>query len=281
MSLDQIVTALIYLVAVFAVFVFGKWLYDRLHRSFDLKAELVKNDNFAMSLAIIGYYAGVIFALGGILAGPSAGWLEDVIDIVFFGVVAVFLMNLSGFINDKLILSKFNNVKEIITDQNAGTGAIVGANYIATGLIIAGALSGEGGDLITGTVFWLLGQLALIIAGLVYNWITPFDIHAEIEKDNVAVGVAFAGVLIAIGNVARTGISGDFLSWGENLGFFGGEILFGLIMLPIMRLVTDKLLLPGERLTNELVNQEKANVGAGAVEAFSYIAASMLISWVI
>jgi uncharacterized membrane protein YjfL (UPF0719 family) len=281
MSLDQIITALIYLVAVFAVFLAGKWLYDRIHSSFDLKHELVENDNFAVSLAVIGYYLGIIFALGGILAGPSAGWLDDVLDIVFYGLIATVLLNLSGFINDKIILAKFDNTKEIITDKNAGTGIVVGATYIATGLIIAGALSGEGGDLITGAVFWILGQAALVIAGLVYNFITPFDIHDEIEKDNVAVGVAFAGVIIAIGVIAGTGVSGDFISWQDNLSFFGAEVLFGLITLPIIRLVTDKLLLPGQKLTDELVNQEKPNVGAGAIEAFSYIAASMLISWVI
>lgn len=281
MTLDQIITALIYLIAVFAIFLFGKGVYDRLHRRFDLKYELVENDNLAVALAVAGYYAGIILALGGILSGPSAGWLDDVLDIVFFGVVAIVLLNISGWLNDKIILSQFDNTKEIIDDKNAGTGIIVAAQYIATGLIIAGALSGEGGDLITGTVFWILGQLALIVAGLVYNWITPFDIHAEIEKDNVAVGVAFAGVLIAVGLVAGTGVSGDFVSWRDNLSFFTGEVVFGLLMLPMIRLVTDKLLLPGRRLTDELVHQERANIGAGAIEAFSYIAAAMLISWVI
>ena len=279
--IDQIVTALIYLIAVFAVFIFGKWLYDRLQSKFDLKHELVENDNFAVALAVIGYYLGIIFALGRILSGPSAGWLEDIIDIVFYGIIAIVLLNISGWINDKIILSKFDNTKEIITDKNAGTGAVVCGTYIATGLIIAGALSGQGGDLITGAVFWIVGQIALVIASLVYNAITPFDIHQEIEKDNVAVGVAFAGVIIAIGNVARIGVSGDFISWESNLSFFAVEVAFGLLMLPVVRLVTDKLLLPGQKLTDELVNQENPNIGAAAIEAFSYIAASMLIGWVI
>lgn len=279
--IDQIITALIYLIAVFAVFILGKWIYDRFQAKFELKHELVENDNFAVALTVIGYYLGIVFSLGGILSGPSSGWLADTIDIVFYGIIAIVLLNLSGFINDKIILSKFDNTKEIITDKNAGTGIVVGATYIATGLIIAGALSGQGGDLVTGAVFWIVGQLALIIAALVYNFITPFDIHDEIEKDNVAVGIAFAGVIIAIGNIARIGVSGDFVSWQSNLSFFAVEVVFGLIMLPIVRLVTDHLLLPGQKLTDELVNQEQANIGAGSIEAFSYVAASMLIGWVI
>ncbi|MFQ5582999.1 MAG: DUF350 domain-containing protein, partial [Calditrichia bacterium] len=141
-------------------------------------------------------------------------------------------------------------------------------------------ISGEG-DLVTAVVFWLLGQLALILAVFVYNWITPFDIHKEIEKDNVAVGVAVAGIMVALGNVIRIGISGDFVSWQINLTQFLGFLIFGLVMLPLLRIVTDKLLLPGVRLTDELVNQEKPNVGAAAIEATAYIAASLLLGWVV
>jgi len=254
MTIDQVVSALIYLVSIFILF---------------------------LRLAVVGYYLGLVFAIGGVLVGPSAGIIEDLIDIFFYGIIAIVLLNLSNFINDKIILYKFDNVKEIIEDRNAGTGVVVAANHIAIGLIIAGAITGEGGDLITAAVFWILGQLVLIVAGFVYNRITPYDVHNEIEKDNVAVGVAFAGMIIAIGNVIRIGLSGDFISWTDNLSKFFGFVIFGLILLPLLRFVTDKLLLPGVKLTDELVHQEKPNIGAGAIEAFSYIAASFFLGWVI
>ncbi len=281
MTIDQVVTAFIYLVAVFFLFFVGKFVFDKLNRRFDLRAQLVKEDNFAVAIAVVGYYLGLVFAIGGILLGPSTYWLDDLIDIFFYGIIAIVLLNLSAFINDKIILYKFDNVKEIIDDRNVGTGVILAANHIATGLIIYGAISGEGGDLITACVFWILGQIALIIASLIYNLITSFDVHDEIEKDNVAVGVAFAGMLIAMGNVICVGLSGDFISWSVNLTQFGAFVLFGLILLPVLRFVTDKILLPGENLTKELIHQETPNVGAGAIEAFSYIAASFLLGWVI
>jgi hypothetical protein len=46
-----------------------------------------------------------------------------------------------------------------------------------------------------------------------------------------------------------------------------------------MRLITDKILLPGEKLTDEIINQEHPNVGAALVEAFAYIGGSVLITW--
>ena len=43
--------------------------------------------------------------------------------------------------------------------------------------------------------------------------------------------------------------------------------------------MTDKILLPGQKLTDEIVNQEDPNVGAAIVEAFAYVGGSMLIVW--
>jgi uncharacterized membrane protein YjfL (UPF0719 family) len=281
MSIDQVVTALIYLVAVFFLFFVGKFIYDKLNRKFVLREELLQKDNFAVAIALVGYYLGLVFAVGGVLMGPSTYWLDDLLDILFYGIVAIVLLNLSAYINDKIILYKFDSTKEIIEDRNVGTGVVQAANHIAVGLIIYGAISGQGGDLITAGVFWVLGQVVLILASLIYNLITPFDIHDEIEKDNVAVGVAFAGMLISLGNVIRIGLAGDFISWEANLIQFGSFVVFGLILLPVLRLITDKILLPGESLTAELVHQKTPNVGAGAIEAFSYIAASFLLGWVV
>ena len=48
-------------------------------------------------------------------------------------------------------------------------------------------------------------------------------------------------------------------------------------MLPLARLLTDKILLPKRKLTDEIINQENPNIGAAIIEAFSYIGGSMLI----
>lgn len=280
MTLDQVVTGLLYLACILVLFLLGKFIYDKLHRNFVLRVELLEKDNVALAVAVAGYYLGLIFALGGILAGPAGWWVDDVIDIFFYGILAILLLNFSSWINDRIILSKFSNEKEIIEDRNLGTGLVEAGNHIAVGLIIAGAISGEG-DLMTAAAFWLIGQALLVVGGVIYNLITPFDIHAEIEKDNVAVGVAFSGVLIALGNIIRVATEGDFVSWSENLFQLGAFALFGLLLLPLLRVVTDKLLLPGASLTDELVNQEHPNVGAGVIEAFSYLAASFLLGWVV
>ena len=67
----------------------------------------------------------------------------------------------------------------------------------------------------TTVAFWALGQAALVLAGLVYEWITPYSIHDEIEKDNVAAGVAFAGALVGIGVIVFHASAGNFISWAS------------------------------------------------------------------
>ena len=229
-----------------------------------------------MALAVAGYYLGLVIVLGGVVSGPASfNMFDDVIGLVIFGVLGIVLLNLSAWINDKVVFSKFDNEKEIVEDRNAGMGAVEGGNYVAVGLITAGAMSGEGG-LLPGLVFWVLGLVALIVAGLLYDKITSYDLHEQIEKDNVAVGVAFAGVLVGFGNIIRLAGDGDFVSWNESLTEFGYYTVVGLILLPLIRIFADKVLLPGASLSDELVG-DPPNLGAGVIESITYLAASMLI----
>ena len=275
-SVNQILTGFIYLAVVLVLLVIGKWVYDALHRRFVLRTELIEKDNVAVALAVAGYYLGLVIVLGGVVSGPASfSVVDDVIGLVIFGLLAIVLLNLSAWINDEVVFSSFDNEKEIVEDRNAGMGAVEGGSYVAVGLITAGAMSGEGG-LLPGLVFWVSGLVALVVAGLLYDKLTSYDLHDQIEKNNVAVGVAFAGVLIGFGNIIRLAGQGDFVSWNESLTEFGYYTVVGLILLPLIRLFADKVLLPGASLSDELV-KARPNLGAGVIEAVTYLAASMLI----
>lgn len=274
-----------YLLVAFVIFFIGKKVYQLLHPSIDVKNELVEKDNFAFSLSHAGYLTGLLFVLGSAIVGPSNGYWIDLFDLTAYGLLGIVLLNVSTFINDKFILRKFCVRKEIIEDQNAGTGAVEAANSIASGMIIFGAISGETGDfwfgILTSIVFWAIGQIVMIILSVIYNKITDYDIHEQIEKDNVAAGVAFAGAIIAIANLIRFALMGDFEGWGATIYEVGTEVLIGIVFLPIVRWLADKILLPGQRLSDEIARQEKPNTGAALIEAFAYIGGSVLITWVI
>jgi uncharacterized membrane protein YjfL (UPF0719 family) len=279
MDLDNLVSAAIFIIVFFIFFFIGKVINDLLHREYKLNFELVKKDNAALALSLIGYYFGLVLAIGGTIVGPSAGLVEDLFDLVIYGALSIILLNISWFLCDKLILFKFRVSDELIRDQNQGTGAVSAGISVASGFIIYGAVSGEGGSIWTVLVFWALGQVLLILAGLVYELITPYNIHEEIEKDNVAAGVSFAGALVSIGIIIGLAGEGDFTAWSVDLPVYLGFAVLGLILLPIIRLLTDKVLLPTVKLSDEISAQEKPNVGAAYVEAFSYIAAAFIINW--
>ncbi|WKN40487.1 DUF350 domain-containing protein [Tunicatimonas pelagia] len=276
--LDAILSAITYLALCFILFLLGKWIHQLFHRNIRVQAELVEKDNFAFAVSHVGYFIGLLLAIVGAVMGPSAGLFDDIINISAYGLLAILLLNLSILINDKIILRRFSVYQEIIEDRNAGTGVIEGANAIGTGLIIMGAVSGQGGGFLTAVVFWVVGQVLLIITAYLYSALIPFDVHDQIERDNVAVGLGFAGALISIANLIRYGLMTDFFSWQESLTDVGIDVLIGLAFLPIVRWLTDKILLPGRSLTDELINQEKPNVGAGLIEAFAYVGGSVLIT---
>jgi len=279
MILQDLIATGIYLISAFVLFWLGKLVKDLTTTSYSVREELVEKDNVALGVAMAGYFFGLIMAIGGTLSGPSQGLENDLIDIGIYGLLAIILLNLSRLVNDGLILHGFKVRDELIDDQNAGTGVVVAASYIATGLVIFGAVSGEIGGIVTTVIFWALGQLALVLAGLMYEWITPYSIHDEIEKDNVAAGVAFAGALVGIGVIVFHASAGNFISWAVNLQDFAIEVVAGLILLPIARFISDVILLPGQKLTDEIANQEHPNLAAGFIEATSYIGASFLIVW--
>ncbi len=279
MILQDLIATGIYLISAFVLFWLGKLIRDLMASSYSVREELVEKDNAALGIGMAGYYFGLILAIGGTLSGPSQGLENDLIDIGIYGLLAIILLNLSRLVNDGLILHGFKVRDELIDDQNAGTGVVVAASYIATGLVIFGAVSGEIGGIVTTVIFWALGQLALVLAGLMYEWITPYSIHDEIEKDNVAAGVAFAGALVGIGVIVFHASAGNFISWTVNLQDFAIEVVAGLILLPIVRFISDVILLPGQKLTDEIANQEHPNLAAGFIEATSYVGASFLIVW--
>ncbi|MCD8409867.1 DUF350 domain-containing protein [Tenacibaculum finnmarkense] len=279
----EIVHSFGYILSGFVIFILGKIAYKMLHPSINIQDELVEKDNFAFIISYVGYFTALIIVIGGAIIGETAGFITDILQIFSYGIIAILLLLLSAWISNKLILNKFDLKKEIITDQNEGAGVIEAAIYIANGLVLYGALIGESETLIAGIstfiIYWILGNIVLILASKVFIAWMGYDIHNEVEKDNVAAGVSFSGAILAIGIITMNAILDPFLDWTTTLIDISLQTLLGCLLLPIMRLFADKILLTGRKLTDEIINQEKPNIGAGLMEAFAYIAAAILITW--
>jgi len=250
---------------------------------FKIDDELTSKDNPAFGLSLTGYYIGILIIFIG--ASLSLGdtqptvsnfdWRVLLMDLgwSFLGII---LLNVARIITDRIVFRAFSTRKEIIEDCNVGMGAVEFGVYIASALILAGALSGQGGGPATALAFFAIGQTSLIIASWIYQFITRYDFHDEIEKDNVAAGVAYAGTCIAMGIVLMRGTAGDFYSWTENLIQFGWYFICAVFLLFISRFVIDWVLLPNRTLHQEIV--EDQNVNAGYMEGGLLIGLAAVIS---
>ena len=256
---------LAYVVLGLIVLILAKIFKDLL-TPFAIDEELTEKDNHAVGLAMTGYFFGAMIIFLGASIGPefaediTLGDLTRTMGIDFlFAMAGIIALNIGRLVVDKLVLYQFSTVKEIVNDGNVGTGAVEFGSYVATGLIIAGALHGEGGGALTALVFFALGQVVLVIFGVFYQWVTKYDIHAEIERDNAAVGVALGGNMVAVGILLLKATSGDFVDWSSNLIDFGYYAVLGFITLMILRKVTDWVFLPGTTIAHEIATDQNLN----------------------
>ncbi len=269
--------ATVYLLEAFVLLVLAKWAYTGLYRRVCLREELFDKGNVALAVSTAGYLFGITIALGGVLAGPSAGWQADLQGIGLYGVMTIAMMLVASWLCEKVLLPSFNNTKEVVEDQNLGTGFVEAGVHIANGLILLAIQQGSGPWWV-GVAFWALAQAALLIVGLLYERATPHSIHDELERDNAAVGLAFAGVLVGMGNIISLAVAGDFTGWRDGLITFGAEVAFGLVILMIIKRLTDLVLAPGVSLAAQQTH-ETPRIGAGLLEAFGYVGGSMLVLW--
>lgn len=247
------------------VLLLARLLY-RFVAPYHLEQELTERDNPAVGVAFTGYLAGVVAIFIGAISGPEpefeptiAEFLIEIATVAGYVAGGVAAMAVGRIMVDRLVLTKFSIRKEIVEDRNAGTAAVVAGAHFATGLVIAGAVGGDGGGWWSALAFFALGQIALAIFGRIYAIATPYDVHDEIERDNVAAGVAFGLSFAALGLVMMRATSGDFVDWTENLIDFGYYTVAGVVAIVVLQRIADRLLLPGTSLPAEIVRDRNLN----------------------
>ena len=302
---DTYFATLTYFVLSLVLITIGRYIYIWLNRSIPIKSHLVEQDNTAFAISHIGYISGIIIAIGGAMTGSSTRHLTtDLIDFGLYGLLALLIMNITIIASDKLIFKEMNLNTELFKRKNISVGIVSLAASIGAGLIVYGAISGDhinsydtslnslldtlGGESTTNVnsfhgylsaiIFWIAGFGIFALALFIYNKLLSFNIYKELKRGNIAVSLALAGIIIAVANLTRHGIQHDYENWKvaiENVLFDG---ILAIVLLPVIRLFVDKIILPGQNLTDEMT-QEKPNIGAGLIEAVAYIGCSILLDW--
>ncbi len=288
---------LAYIVLGIIFILIAKWVYD-LMTYYKLDNELTKKDNPAVGTALTGYFIALMIIIAKIVPHIDKDmsldkFLKDLPNVVIYVLLGIVLLNVSRMIVDKLILYKFKVNKELIDDKNVGTGAVLAGSYVASGLVIAAALAGDGettksaiafssisNPIVTGVllslIFFSLGQATFVIYSLIYSWLSPYKVHEEIEKDNVAAGVAFGGGLVALGIILYRGLGGKSNGWTSDLLYYGFLVAFAFILFPLIRLLVNKIMLPKADLTDEIVRDRNVNAAYLEIVALNMVAAIIL-----
>lgn len=296
-TLEFFPRGLVYVGLGVVVLVLAKFAQDFL-TPYRINEQLSHKDNTALGLSITGYFLGVIIVFVGVLYQPltvirddqwqlTGDFWFDVLEVFLYAVAGILVLNVARILVDKLVLYKFKTEKEIIEDQNAGSGAVELAVYIAVGLVIAAATAGTGvsdeatvvDSIVRSVVFFVLGMAVLIAFALFYQLTTQFDIHEEIEKDNAAVGIAMAGNLIAISLVIFKAVFGEFVGWTESLVTFVVFAVIGFVLLYVVRIIVDFALLPGTKVADELAVDR--NHGVAFIQSGVVISAALILYFAI
>ena len=284
-TLETIPRGLVYVALGLAILTLAKFARD-IVTPYRIDEQVIKSRNLAVSLRLSGYLVGVVLVFLGALYQPflvatekgfgfNRDFGEDVLEVFLYSLVGILALNIVRIIVNRLVLYKFDIEKQIVEGQNVGAGAVEFGIYIATGLLIGGAASGEGGGPDTALAFFGMGLVVLLIFAFVYQLTTPFDIHREIEGNNTAVGIALGSNLVAMGLVTFKAVFGNFNGWSEALASFFVFVVIGFVLLVVLRVSIDVLLLPTAKISKELAAER--NIGVAFVESAVVISSALIL----
>lgn len=262
-------------IALVIVFLFlSKKIADAITR-YDDDAQISQKDNLAIALRRFGLFVGLCTALQALIANVSSYG-----DIVFFGIyglMVVVIFFAAHFINDFIIIPRACN-NELISAGNVPTGLIEAGAFIATGILVNGAFSGDEGGILIAAVFFFLGQVVMIAAIFVHEKIYRFDVVQCVKDNNLSAGVAVAGLLVAYSIILRASIAGNFTGWVQSLAAFAVSAATGMIALIIFERIAAFIFLPKTSIGESI---RRGNTAAMVLVQAITIALSLIISQLI
>ena len=288
-TLSSMVQGLCYaLVSILFIFL-AKQLDDWRTKDFDDDRH-IDDGNVAVGLRRAGLYLGIAIGMTGALSGDSAGFWADMLYLLADGVVITGCLFFSRFINDFIMMGHMNNDRECVkvfilgdgrtATGNTALGMVEAGMYIATGFILNGSMSGGGGSFFqslgSALLFFVLGQVVLLVFGLVYEIVTPFHVRDEIKQNNPAAGIGLAGILVAMGIILKGSLAGPFTGWANDIVGFLVYTVFGMILLLGLSALVDRFLLPSTDIATEI--KEDKNVAALVVVQATIIAIALIIA---
>jgi uncharacterized membrane protein YjfL (UPF0719 family) len=238
--------------------------------------------NGARSLLQVGQVLGAFLLAASSVHGGvrGAGLVTDLWHVALYAVVSLVLMMVAGNAGVRALLR--SRLPAELARGNVASGVAAGAHYVAVAIITSRAVSvGTFRDLGLSLTFFLLGQITLVAFVTLFRALTVYDDAEQIQGENLAAALSYAGVSIAIAIIVGRALEGDFTSWGESLKGYGGVLLFLLVLYPVRQILVQTVLLGapftlrGGKLDAGVASRQAE---LGALEAATYLATALAIS---
>lgn len=238
------------------------------------REELMVKDNPAAGVALAGFYFSLFLALSGLLSGEPSDLAHDAMYTALHGATAIAAILVSALLWRPLVRVDLRT--DILGARNIGAGIASAAVLIATGLVYRGAIHLESDNASHVAAFFALGEGALLLSLLLYEWVTPYDVFDEItQKTNLAAALSFAGAAVAAGLILGNAVEGKFTNWKDSV-IDALIYMIPLLALPAVRwIVVNGLFLGFGSVNREVV--EDRNAAAGLVEASAYIGIALFV----
>ncbi len=263
---------------VFILLLLGRYIYD-LVTPFSLSEVLTTSDNKALSLSFASYCGGLVIVIAGVYNSDSAElnaalpyWrylLYSLGDTFLWGAIGICLLLLAQGLNNRFILSQFDNYQQIVGQRNLAAGIAEGASYLASALLIYAVMQGGSPSLIIDlllTIFYfVLGQLAQILYSRVFISLRrkarnfSWDFQREIGRQNSAAAISFAFSLLSFALLLAGYIANFFSFYGYLLA-----IVLSILYLGLLHFLIDQLFFPKVSLRREIA--QDGNWGAALIE---------------
>lgn len=261
-----------------AIVLVGKLARDllALARGYKTAEIITVKDNVAAAIDLSGFMLALVLGLVGSIIVSAETWAGQAADIAEVGLLVIGCLALNDWVTDKLIFRGLDDHAELNEKGNVALAVGRAASAVATGFVIRGAL-GHGNSLLDCLVWVAVGQVALVGIALLYQWLTPYDDLAEVRDGNIAAGLPLAGILLAVGITVEAALRGQFVSFADDLQAVSVYLGVSVLLLWVLRTLTDLVLMPGTRLAKEIATDR--NVGAGALEATSFVIGAELLAY--
>ncbi len=239
--------------AVVILFIYAaKKIADFESKNIDDDKEIEEYSNFAIGIKRAGLYIGLALGMmGPLVSEESHYFLTDLQEMAIDGVFVITILFASRFLTEKIFFGG-SSMNDMLKNRNHAAGIVEFGIYISEGLILNGSFSGVGGGIAASLLFFMLGQISLIVLVKIYQKSQPVKLFDEIKEGNDAAAIAVAGIMIALSIILRASIAGNFHGWVEDLTAFGISAFSGIAALIVMKKIVDFLFLPHTTLETEI-----------------------------